>query len=62
MTFPDDFLMSDDEKNFDAGDEETGFFAPSFDRSAFRDTLTRVLERDPSARARASVISSMTRG
>ena len=65
VTFPDDFLMSDDEKNFDAGDEETGFFAPSFDRSAFRDTLTRVLERDPSARARVGDLKHdpwMTRG
>jgi len=65
VTFPDDFLMSDDEKNFDAGDEETGFFARSFDRSAFRDTLTRVLERDPSARVRVGDLKHdpwMTRG
>jgi CRP-like cAMP-binding protein len=61
VTFPDSFLRDD---FFDAGDEET-FDARSRDLAAFRDTLTRVLERDPSARARVGDLKHdpwMTRG
>ena len=63
VTFPDSFLRDD---FFDAGDKET-FDARSAraDLAAFRDTLTRVLERDPSARARVGDLKHdpwMTRG
>lgn len=63
VTFPESFLRDDffDEETFD---EET-FEARSRDLAAFRDTLTRVLERDPSARARVGDLKHdpwMTRG
>ena len=62
VTFPETFL-SFEEETFD--ETKNVFYDARADLAAFRDTLTRALERDPSARARVGNLKRdpwMTRG